>query len=81
MLGVLPGVVGSLQANEALKLALGIGDPLVGRLQMFDALEGTFTEISLRRDPDCPVCGESPTITSYIDYVEFCQGGRTHVAS
>ena len=81
VLGVLPGVVGSLQANEALKLALGIGDPLVGRLQMFDALEGTFTEISLRRDPDCPVCGESPTITSYIDYVEFCQGGRTHVAS
>jgi len=80
VLGVLPGVIGSLQANEALKLALGIGDPLVGRLQMFDALEGTFTEISLRRDPDCPVCGESPTITSYIDYVEFCQGGRTHAA-
>jgi molybdopterin/thiamine biosynthesis adenylyltransferase/rhodanese-related sulfurtransferase len=81
VLGVLPGVVGSLQANEALKLALGIGDPLVGRLQMFDALEGTFTEISLRGDPECPVCGENPTITSYIDYVEFCQGGRTHVAS
>jgi molybdopterin/thiamine biosynthesis adenylyltransferase/rhodanese-related sulfurtransferase len=80
VLGVLPGVVGSLQANEALKLALGIGDPLVGRLQMFDALDGTFTEISLRRDPDCPVCGETPPITSYIDYVEFCQGGRTHVA-
>jgi molybdopterin/thiamine biosynthesis adenylyltransferase len=81
VLGVLPGVVGSLQANEALKLALGIGDPLVGRLQMFDALEGAFTEISLRRDPECPVCGENPTITGYIDYVEFCQGGRTHVAS
>jgi adenylyltransferase/sulfurtransferase len=81
VLGVLPGVIGSLQASEALKLALGIGDPLVGRLLMFDALEATFTEISLRRDPDCPVCGESPTITSYIDYVEFCQGGRTHVAS
>ena len=60
VLGVLPGVIGSLQANEALKLALGIGDPLVGRLLMFDALEATFTEISLRRDPDCPVCGENP---------------------
>jgi molybdopterin/thiamine biosynthesis adenylyltransferase/rhodanese-related sulfurtransferase len=79
VLGVLPGVIGSLQANEALKLALGIGDPLVGRLQMFDALAGEFTEIRLRRDPECPVCGENPTITDYIDYVEFCQGGRTHV--
>jgi molybdopterin/thiamine biosynthesis adenylyltransferase/rhodanese-related sulfurtransferase len=81
VLGVLPGVIGSLQANEALKLALGIGEPLVGRLLMFDALEGTFTEINLRRDPECPVCGENPTITDYIDYVEFCQGGRTHVTS
>jgi len=79
VLGVLPGVIGSLQANEALKLSLGIGEPLVGRLLMFDALAGSFTEISLRRDPDCPVCGENPTITDYIDYVEFCQGGRTHV--
>jgi molybdopterin/thiamine biosynthesis adenylyltransferase/rhodanese-related sulfurtransferase len=80
VLGVLPGVIGSLQANEALKLALGIGEPLVGRLLMFDALAGEFTEIWLRRDPDCPVCGENPTITDYIDYVEFCQGGRTHAA-
>jgi sulfur-carrier protein adenylyltransferase/sulfurtransferase len=80
VLGVLPGVIGSLQANEGLKLALGIGEPLVGRLLMFDALAGEFTEIRLRRDPDCPVCGENPTITDYIDYVEFCQGGRTHVA-
>ncbi|MEX0817140.1 MAG: molybdopterin-synthase adenylyltransferase MoeB [Gaiellales bacterium] len=79
VLGVLPGVIGSLQANEALKLSLGIGEPLVGRLLMFDALAGSFTEISLRRDPDCPVCGENPTITGYIDYVEFCQGGRTQV--
>jgi molybdopterin/thiamine biosynthesis adenylyltransferase/rhodanese-related sulfurtransferase len=79
VLGVLPGVIGSLQANEALKLALGIGEPLIGRLLMFDALAGEFTEIRLRRDPDCPVCGENPTITDYIDYVEFCQGGRTHV--
>jgi adenylyltransferase/sulfurtransferase len=80
VLGVLPGIVGSLQANEALKLALGIGEPLVGRLLLFDALETQFTEIALRRDPECPVCGESPTITDYVDYVEFCQGGRAHVA-
>jgi sulfur-carrier protein adenylyltransferase/sulfurtransferase len=80
VLGVLPGIIGSLQANEALKLALGIGEPLIGRLLMFDALAGEFTEIRLRRDPECPVCGENPTITDYIDYVEFCQGGRTHVA-
>jgi sulfur-carrier protein adenylyltransferase/sulfurtransferase len=76
VLGVLPGVIGSLQASEALKLALGIGEPLVGRLLLFDALTTTFTEVVLRRDPDCPVCGESPTITDYIDYVEFCSGVR-----
>jgi molybdopterin/thiamine biosynthesis adenylyltransferase/rhodanese-related sulfurtransferase len=76
VLGVLPGVIGSLQANEALKLALGIGDPLVGRLLLFDALSATFTEVALRRDPACPVCGDSPTITEYVDYVEFCQGVR-----
>jgi molybdopterin/thiamine biosynthesis adenylyltransferase/rhodanese-related sulfurtransferase len=81
VLGVLPGIVGSLQANEALKLVLGIGEPLVGRLLLFDALSTTFTEISLRRDPDCPVCGENPTITDYIDYVEFCQGGRTRITT
>ncbi len=78
VLGVLPGIVGSLQASEALKLVLEIGEPLVGRLLLFDALSTTFTEIALRRDPDCPVCGESPTITEYVDYVEFCAGGRTH---
>jgi sulfur-carrier protein adenylyltransferase/sulfurtransferase len=72
VLGVLPGVIGSLQATEALKLVLGIGEPLVGRLLLFDALDTTFTEVALRRDPDCPVCGEHPTITEYIDYVEFC---------
>jgi molybdopterin/thiamine biosynthesis adenylyltransferase/rhodanese-related sulfurtransferase len=80
VLGVLPGVVGSLQANEALKLALGIGEPLVGRLLLFDALSTEFNEITLRRDPDCPVCGETPTITDYIDYVEFCQGPARQVA-
>jgi molybdopterin/thiamine biosynthesis adenylyltransferase/rhodanese-related sulfurtransferase len=76
VLGVLPGVIGSLQANEALKLALGIGEPLVGRLLLFDALANEFSEMKLRRDPDCPVCGEHPTITDYIDYVEFCAGTR-----
>jgi molybdopterin/thiamine biosynthesis adenylyltransferase/rhodanese-related sulfurtransferase len=76
VLGVLPGIIGSLQANEALKLALGIGDPLVGRLLLFDALAAEFNEVSIRRDPDCPVCGEQPTITEYVDYVEFCSGTR-----
>ncbi|TMK75540.1 MAG: molybdopterin-synthase adenylyltransferase MoeB [Actinobacteria bacterium] len=76
VLGVLPGVIGSLQASEALKLALGIGDPLVGRLLLFDALAAEFNEVSIRRDPECPVCGEHPTITDYIDYVEFCAGTR-----
>jgi molybdopterin/thiamine biosynthesis adenylyltransferase/rhodanese-related sulfurtransferase len=78
VLGVLPGIVGSLQASEALKLALGIGESLAGRLLLFDALATEFSEVSLRRDPDCPVCGEHPTITEYIDYVEFCSGRPTH---
>jgi molybdopterin/thiamine biosynthesis adenylyltransferase/rhodanese-related sulfurtransferase len=82
VLGVLPGIVGSIQANEALKLVLEIGEPLVGRLLLVDALEPTFTEVALRRDPDCPVCGDEPTITEYIDYVEFCQGnGRIRHAA
>jgi adenylyltransferase/sulfurtransferase len=76
VLGVLPGVIGSLQASEALKLALGIGEPLIGRLLLFDALSAEFHEVTLRRDPDCPVCGDHPTITEYIDYVEFCAGTR-----
>jgi len=78
VLGVLPGVVGSIQATEALKLALGIGDALVGRLLLYDALAASFTEVTLRRDPACPVCGDEPTITEYIDYVEFCAGPRAH---
>jgi sulfur-carrier protein adenylyltransferase/sulfurtransferase len=72
VLGVLPGVIGSLQANEAIKLALGIGEPLIGRLLLFDALTTTFSEVTVRRDPDCPVCGEHPTIAEYIDYADFC---------
>jgi molybdopterin/thiamine biosynthesis adenylyltransferase/rhodanese-related sulfurtransferase len=78
VLGVLPGIVGSLQASEALKLCLGAGEPLVGRLLLFDALETEFNEVLLRRDPNCPVCGENPTITEYIDYVEFCSGRPAH---
>ena len=79
VLGVLPGVIGSLQASEALKLALGIGDPLVGRLLLFDALSAEFNEVQIRKDPNCPVCGEHPTITEYVDYVEFCAGaGAAH---
>jgi molybdopterin/thiamine biosynthesis adenylyltransferase/rhodanese-related sulfurtransferase len=78
VLGVLPGVIGSLQANETLKLALGIGSPLIGRLLLFDALTATFDEVALRRDPNCPVCGDTPTITEYVDYVEFCAGPARH---
>ena len=76
VLGVLPGVIGSLQASEALKLALGIGDSLIGRLLLFDALAAEFNEVQIRKDPSCPVCGEHPTITEYVDYVEFCAGAR-----
>jgi len=72
VLGVLPGVIGTIQANEVIKLLLGIGEPLVGRYLLFDALEGSFREVRLRRDPGCPVCGENPTITEYIDYEGFC---------
>jgi len=78
VLGVLPGIIGSLQANEALKVLLDEGDPLVGRLLLFDALDTAFTEVALRRDPACPVCGDEPTITEYIDYVEFCAGTGVH---
>jgi molybdopterin/thiamine biosynthesis adenylyltransferase/rhodanese-related sulfurtransferase len=72
VLGVLPGIIGSLQANEAIKLAAGIGEPLIGRLLLFDALYTEFSEVKIDRNPNCPVCGDSPTITQYIDYVEFC---------
>jgi len=78
VLGVLPGIVGSLQASEALKLALGVGESLSGRLLLFDALATEFNEVTLRRDPECPVCGDNPTITEYIDYVEFCSGRPMH---
>jgi adenylyltransferase/sulfurtransferase len=74
VLGVLPGIVGTMQATEALKLVLGIGDSLVGRLLHFDALKMKFREFNLQKDPDCPVCGDHPTITRPIDYEMFCHG-------
>jgi molybdopterin/thiamine biosynthesis adenylyltransferase len=70
--GVLPGIVGSIQAVEAIKLVTGIGDPLVGRLLLFDALAMEFTTVKLRWDPECPVCGKHPSITELIDYDAFC---------
>jgi molybdopterin/thiamine biosynthesis adenylyltransferase/rhodanese-related sulfurtransferase len=72
VLGVLPGIIGSIQASETLKLVLDRGDSLAGRLLLFDALGTTLDEVTVRRNPDCPVCGEDPTITEYVDYVEFC---------
>jgi molybdopterin/thiamine biosynthesis adenylyltransferase/rhodanese-related sulfurtransferase len=75
VLGILPGVVGTLQATEAIKLVLGKGNPLVGRLLTYDSLRMKFGELKLRRDKTCPVCGEAPTITSYIDYEGFCNIG------
>ncbi|HLF68459.1 MAG TPA: molybdopterin-synthase adenylyltransferase MoeB [Gaiellaceae bacterium] len=72
VLGVLPGIIGSIQANEALKLVLDRGETLAGRLLLFDALGTTLDEVTIRRDSGCPVCGDSPTITEYVDYVEFC---------
>jgi molybdopterin/thiamine biosynthesis adenylyltransferase/rhodanese-related sulfurtransferase len=72
VLGVLPGIVGTIQAAEILKLLMGSGQPLVGRLLLFDALAMKFRELKLRKNPECPVCGEHPTVTKLIDYVEFC---------
>jgi len=72
VLGVLPGVIGTIQATEALKLLAGIGDPLVGRLMLYDALSMRFRELKLRKNTDCPVCGPNRTITELIDYQEFC---------
>ncbi len=72
VLGVLPGIIGALQANETVKLILGQGEPLIGRLLLFDALRLQFRELKLRKDPECPICGENPTIHELIDYEEFC---------
>jgi molybdopterin/thiamine biosynthesis adenylyltransferase/rhodanese-related sulfurtransferase len=72
VLGVLPGVIGLLQAIEAIKLILNVGEPLVGRILQFDALKMNFRQFNVRRDPECPVCSENPTITAPIDYEQFC---------
>lgn len=72
VLGVLPGIIGSIQANEAIKLVLGVGEPLLGRLLHFDALKMRFREFKLRPDPQCPVCGKHAVITAPIDYEQFC---------
>ena len=76
VLGVLPGIIGTLQALETIKLILGKGDALVSRLVLFDALAFTFRELALRKDPQCAVCGETPTITEPVDYDAFCSTGR-----
>lgn len=70
--GVLPGIVGSIQATEAVKLITGVGEPLVGRLLIFDAAAMEFTTVKVRWDPECPVCGKRPTVTELIDYDQFC---------
>ena len=83
VLGVLPGLVGCVQAVETVKLVLGAGNPLVGRLLHFDTLAMEIKQLKLRRDPECPVCGERPTVTELIDYEEFCglRGGHDQAAS
>ena len=72
VLGVLPGVIGVIQATESIKLLTGIGEPLIGRFLIYDALRMKFRELKLKRDPECPVCGDHPTVTKLIDYDEFC---------
>ena len=72
VLGVLPGMIGMIQATETIKLLLGIGEPLIGRFMIYDALRMRFRELKLRKDPDCPVCGTHPTVTTLIDYEQFC---------
>jgi adenylyltransferase/sulfurtransferase len=72
VLGVLPGIIGVIQATESIKLITGIGEPLIGRFMIYDALKMRFRELKLRKDPECPVCGPNPTVTKLIDYEQFC---------
>jgi len=72
VLGVLPGIIGVVQATETIKLIAGIGEPLIGRFMIYDALKMKFRELKLRKDPECPVCGTHPTVTKLIDYEQFC---------
>jgi adenylyltransferase/sulfurtransferase len=73
VLGVLPGVIGVIQATEVIKLILGKGDLLIGELLLYDSLKMDFKKLNVRRNPECPICGENPTIKELIDYEEFCQ--------
>ncbi|MCA9949500.1 MAG: molybdenum cofactor biosynthesis protein MoeB, partial [Anaerolineales bacterium] len=72
VLGILPGTIGAIQATEAIKLVLGTGEPLIGRLLLYDALSMSFDEVHLRKNPNCPICSENPTLTELIDYEQFC---------
>jgi rhodanese-related sulfurtransferase len=80
VLGILPGTIGLIQATETVKLILGIGEPLVGRLLLYDALGMRFRELKLRKNPECPACGSHPTITKLIDYHQFCGVPQTQAA-
>jgi adenylyltransferase/sulfurtransferase len=81
VLGVLPGIIGTIQATEAIKLILGIGEPLIGRFLIYDALRMRFRELKLRKDPECPVCGTHPTVTRLIDYEQFCGVRRAEASA
>ena len=76
VLGVLPGIIGTIQATEAIKLLSGIGEPLIGRFVIYDALRMRFRELKLRKDPQCPSCGEDPTITTLTEYDGYCEAGQ-----
>jgi molybdopterin/thiamine biosynthesis adenylyltransferase/rhodanese-related sulfurtransferase len=80
VLGVLPGIIGTVQATEAIKLITGMGEPLVGRLLLYDALRMTFRTITLPRDPECPVCGDAPTIRTLVAYDQVCEAGTGRLA-
>ncbi|OGR84317.1 MAG: molybdenum cofactor biosynthesis protein MoeB [Elusimicrobia bacterium RIFCSPLOWO2_01_FULL_54_10] len=81
VLGILPGIIGVMQATEAIKIAMGRGEPLIGRLLLFNAMEMRFREVKLQKDPDCPVCGKNPSIKELIDYDLFCGIGRGQEAA
>ena len=81
VLGILPGIIGTIQATETIKLILGNGEPLIGRLLLFNAMKMRFRELKLRKSPTCPVCGPNPTVTKLIDYQEFCGLGRGEAAA
>src|SRR3954453_16206363 len=80
VLGILPGTIGLIQATETVKLILGVGEPLIGRLLLYDALGMSFRELKIRRSPECPVCGDHPTVTELIDYQQFCGVPQQQVA-